>query len=1120
MKLSLKKILSIVFLIFFWKVAFTQFSEFNFDLSSKKINSSVFDSKGLFWIATQEGLDMYDGNKIHNFQSILSENNSLLNSEVKNIIEVDNNLLFIGKDGLSLFNRELFNYERIKIPSPVSIVNDKKNKLLYFSTSNNGIFKMDYNFNILENFKTDPLNPFSLSSNSFSESKRQKDFKILNSVNGDLVIGINSTINIFNQKGSSFQRYTSNNDIGDESINSISVLNPNLILIARSHGLEIFDLVKNDFKEISAFNKQIVYDLISFENKLGIDGLDDEFGIVEDVNQVNRFTSFILSNKGLFRIEIDKSLKVVSTSIIIVNDQNLDKISVSENYLFVWGNNKNQIIQLNKNGKIIKKLDSEYPLNNICIDKSEDLIASTINGLYVDKNQNTFIKDENILRDQIFNDKRVNFYQRGSLNESIIVDYEKISITSGPNTRNIFLKSFLDAESISNINNSNSYGSFFNYTSDNSLAVIGLNHLFIINLNNYKTSKFNLPEKINFDKIDSVDDELFLSFSDGIYSFSTVNKQFTEYRYDDLFNKNFPRGFSDIEMVEDQFWVSNLESGLHVFNGSISSEPILYSTDTLNNKRIASLSITKIKYKKESQKVLISTNGDGLFVYNAKDSIFNQLRTNNGLLSNNIIDAELGKNFTWVLTSRGINYFSDIDSFKYEIDDSNGLDVLVFNDDALRIIEEKNKVNIDDDLGYGFENDEQLIEKLEIVGAKKILSFYPSDILKDDDPYSLSLLNIKLFRNTTDFETVQLVDEKIEIDSDIDFIEIETFTNNQYKRDQVEFVYSYNSDGNEFISNGYENVIRLQSIPNYKSEIKIKSLNKSGIESSNILSFVFSKTPPWYQRTESIVSYIIILLISVFAYSKWREKATSKKLEDERRNKELEEARKLQNSLLPKKIPSRKEYDISVYLKSATEVGGDYYDFIENENKDLYAICGDATGHGVVSGIMVSVTKAGLNGIQMADPSTILNNLNSIVKRVNFGRLRMSLSVAKINNGSIELSSAAMPPTYYYNAKKNNVEEILVPNLPLGGIEGEKFDGVKKDFKKGDVVVMISDGLPELPNKEDVLLDYPKVLECIKNNCNESADEIKDALVRMSDSWADGLMNPDDITIVVIKKAS
>ena len=134
-------------------------------------------------------------------------------------------------------------------------------------------------------------------------------------------------------------------------INSISVLNPNLILIARSHGLESFDITKNKFDEISTFNSQIVYDLISFENKLGIDSFDDEFGIVEDSDQVNRFTSFILSNKGLFKIELDQNLKVVSISMVMANDENLDKISVSENYFFVWGNNKNTIFQFNKNGK-------------------------------------------------------------------------------------------------------------------------------------------------------------------------------------------------------------------------------------------------------------------------------------------------------------------------------------------------------------------------------------------------------------------------------------------------------------------------------------------------------------------------------------------------------------------------------------------------------------------------------------------------------------------------------------------------------------------------------------------------------------------------------------------------
>lgn len=132
----------------------------------------------------------------------------------------------------------------------------------------------------------------------------------------------------------------------------------------------------------------------------------------------------------------------------------------------------------------------------------------------------------------------------------------------------------------------------------------------------------------------------------------------------------------------------------------------------------------------------------------------------------------------------------------------------------------------------------------------------------------------------------------------------------------------------------------------------------------------------------------------------------------------------------------------------------------------------------------------------------------------------MSLSVAKFNSNNIELSSAAMPPTYIFSSKNNTLEEILVPNLPLGGIETEKFDGIKKEFKSGDLLVMISDGLPELPNLSKEMLDYKKVFNCIKNNAKKSANEIKDALVSLSDDWSKDTLNPDDITIVVIKKTN
>ena len=74
-------------------------------------------------------------------------------------------------------------------------------------------------------------------------------------------------------------------------------------------------------------------------------------------------------------------------------------------------------------------------------------------------------------------------------------------------------------------------------------------------------------------------------------------------------------------------------------------------------------------------------------------------------------------------------------------------------------------------------------------------------------------------------------------------------------------------------------------------------------------------------------------------------------------------AKNLQNSMLPKLLPSVEGFEISTYLKSATEVGGEYYDFFHKKGEYFYAICGDATGHGVISGIIPSYKAANLDPI-------------------------------------------------------------------------------------------------------------------------------------------------------------
>ena len=275
------------------------------------------------------------------------------------------------------------------------------------------------------------------------------------------------------------------------------------------------------------------------------------------------------------------------------------------------------------------------------------------------------------------------------------------------------------------------------------------------------------------------------------------------------------------------------------------------------------------------------------------------------------------------------------------------------------------------------------------------------------------------------------------------------------------------------------------------------------------------------QKNRLIIGFSLFFIIgftSYAIYNKQKQKERARKREEDRKNKELQAARDLQLSMLPKKVPQIANLDIASFIRSSTEVGGDYYDFFEHKGSALYSICGDATGHGVASGMMVSVTKAGLNGIDALPANTILHKLNNVVKNIDLGTLRMSLNIVQIKPTEFELSSAAMPPVYHYVAATNKVEEILIKGLPLGGLKEEHFDNITRSFNTGDIIIQLSDGLPEAPNLTGEMYDYERLRLLIEDNGHKTAQGMIDALMASVDEWLQGQHNPDDITLVVIKK--
>jgi len=168
--------------------------------------------------------------------------------------------------------------------------------------------------------------------------------------------------------------------------------------------------------------------------------------------------------------------------------------------------------------------------------------------------------------------------------------------------------------------------------------------------------------------------------------------------------------------------------------------------------------------------------------------------------------------------------------------------------------------------------------------------------------------------------------------------------------------------------------------------------------------------------------------------------------------------------------------------------------------------------------MLVSITKAGIIGLPRLDPSIMLQELNNIVKKVDLGILRMSLNIAFIKDEQLVLSSAGMPPYFIYKSKENRTEEIMISGVPLGSFNNVQFDQVTTAFEKGDVLAILSDGLPEAPDLKGEQFDYAKVQEIINTNYDKSAQGIIDILMSEADTWLQGQHNPDDITIVIVKK--
>lgn len=243
------------------------------------------------------------------------------------------------------------------------------------------------------------------------------------------------------------------------------------------------------------------------------------------------------------------------------------------------------------------------------------------------------------------------------------------------------------------------------------------------------------------------------------------------------------------------------------------------------------------------------------------------------------------------------------------------------------------------------------------------------------------------------------------------------------------------------------------------------------------------------------------------------------KIEIER---DLMVARRIQQALLPKEIPTLPCFDIAGWSEPADQTGGDIYDLFALKTGHVGFLLGDATGHGIGPALMISETRAAVRAMaaHSVDLALILSETNRLlVQDAPDGRF-VTLFAGLIACGGNEVcySSAGQGPTFLLREGGRRIDTLEATGLPLGIMEGSQWPVHRLDMADGDVLLVVSDGIVECMNPSRAMLGNDALIEVVTQHLDRSAAEITAAIAELTETFAAGSPFLDDRTAIVIKR--
>ena len=240
---------------------------------------------------------------------------------------------------------------------------------------------------------------------------------------------------------------------------------------------------------------------------------------------------------------------------------------------------------------------------------------------------------------------------------------------------------------------------------------------------------------------------------------------------------------------------------------------------------------------------------------------------------------------------------------------------------------------------------------------------------------------------------------------------------------------------------------------------------------------------------------------------------------------ELAIGRRIQQSLLPRFLPEIEGWTFAAGYEPAREVGGDLFDVFHLRGRpDLVCLLiADVTGKGIPAALLMADVRALLHAAaDNADgPADALGRVNGILVRERMTPLFVTAALLVVDtaSGKIRFASAGHEPPLVARFR-GGIDALDVPGPILGAFGDATFDEGTAELRRGDALLLYTDGLTEARDVERRFYGEDRLLETLGAVCGKAAEEIKQTIVDDAHRFRGSADAHDDLTLLVVERRS